>query len=218
MGGAGIRFEPYMSLKSPPKQKKSKLRQSFVPMLQSPSSSPSSPSPLSPPSFHPFRVISCPPEQKKSNFRQSFVPILQSPSSSSSPPLPLSPSSSPSSFYPSRVVPCPPEQIEPNLLSSSVSPSVLQSPNTNEIVRKKKPDKAKTETSRKNTVVEEDEAGQSLINLTSIVSQHFTKQQEQRPINTDDSFAHIVVHQLELIGEPRKTEIKGKILKLLFDF
>jgi len=68
----------------------------------------------------------------------------------------------------------------------------------------------------KNTVIPEiDEVDKTFINLSSIVSEHFL---DKRKIDEDDNFGCTIVHQLRKIDEPRKTELKGKIMKILHEF
>lgn len=67
----------------------------------------------------------------------------------------------------------------------------------------------------KNTTQEVDEVEKSFINLSSIVSEHFT---EKKKMDEDDTFGCTVAYQLRKIEEPRKTEIKGKIMKVLYDY
>jgi len=68
----------------------------------------------------------------------------------------------------------------------------------------------------KNTVIPEiDEVDKTFINLSSIVSKHFL---DKKKMDEDDSFGCTIAHQLRKIDEPRKTELKGKIMKILYEF
>lgn len=67
---------------------------------------------------------------------------------------------------------------------------------------------------RNTTVQEVDKVEKSFTNLSSIVSEHLLQKEK---MHEDDSFGCIIAYQLRKIEEPRKTEIKGKIMKILFD-
>lgn len=105
--------------------------------------------------------------------------------------------------------------------SPSLSSTLSSSPNINEISYtslmqpciKATPENKKSKP--KNTMIQEvDEVEKSFINLSSIISQHFV----DKKMDEDDVFGSTIAYQLRKIEEPRKTELKGKIMKILYEF
>lgn len=61
-------------------------------------------------------------------------------------------------------------------------------------------------------IQEVNEVKKSLINLSSIVSQQFLDKQK---MDEGDVFVSTIAYQIRKIDEPRKTEVKGTIMKFL---
>ncbi|KAL6256794.1 hypothetical protein P5V15_011733 [Pogonomyrmex californicus] len=67
----------------------------------------------------------------------------------------------------------------------------------------------------RNEIIEEtNEIEKSFINLSSIVTQYLLEKQK---MDEDDFFSHTVAYQLRKIEELRKSELKGKIMKILYE-
>ena len=108
----------------------------------------------------------------------------------------------------------------------SPTPSPLPSPNndtcvsniqsrikkvTSENVNKESRSREKD---RKKVTEEKDEVEKSFLNLSSVLPHHFLEKQQ---MDEDDFFGNIIAHQLRKIQEPKKTELKGKLMKTLYE-
>lgn len=92
---------------------------------------------------------------------------------------------------------------------SCSSPSLSPSPNMESLYNK--PSKRKrVPMQEKNSEVEN-----SLISLSSVISQHYAR---EKLMDEDDTFCTTILFQLRKLQEPQKTEMKRQMLKLLFDF
>ncbi|XP_039305574.1 uncharacterized protein LOC120357860, partial [Solenopsis invicta] len=146
--------------------------------------------------------ISAPSEVLKSS---SPLSILSSSSSvPSSPFLSSTPSLSPSINENSSLMQsCIKSTPENKAILSSMQPCIKFMPGN-------KKNKAKC------TIMQEaDKVDKSFMNLSSVMSQHFSGKQK---MDEDDVFGSTIAFQLRKIEEPRKTQLKGKIMKILYEF
>jgi len=67
---------------------------------------------------------------------------------------------------------------------------------------------------RKRIREETDEIEKSLVNLSSIISQNYLEKQK---MDEDDFFSHTIAHELHKRKEPKKMELKGKFMKILYE-
>lgn len=67
---------------------------------------------------------------------------------------------------------------------------------------------------RKRIREETDEIEKSLVNLSSIISQNYLEKQK---MDEDDYFSHTIAHELRKRKEPKKMELKRKIMKILYE-
>lgn len=75
--------------------------------------------------------------------------------------------------------------------------------------------KKENKENKKKLTEETSEIEKSLLNLLSIISQNYLQKQK---MNEDDFFqSQIIAHELRKRKEPTKTELKGKIMKILYE-
>ncbi|GAB1861518.1 MADF domain-containing protein [Camponotus japonicus] len=129
----------------------------------------------------------------------------------------------------SSLSPSPPPQLSISTASSSsstlASTALLESstllPNNEMCVPSIKPcmqvmskHKKEDKENRKRIREETDEIEKSLVNLSSIVSRNYLEKQK---MDEDDYFSQTIAHELRKRKEPKKMELKGKIMKILYE-
>lgn len=129
----------------------------------------------------------------------------------------------------SSLSPSPPPQLSVSTASSSSSTlapaALLESstllPNNEMCVPSIKPcmeiiskHKKEDKENRKRIREETDEIEKSLVNVSSIISQNYLEKQK---MDEDDFFSQTIAHELRKRKEPKKMELKGKIMKILYE-